>query len=465
MAPFERTVGAGADIKELEYIAALHQTCMPNTRANGTISSLDIQRYLMSRHGLEITHGQAKDIIRGLGGGSLSKEVIQMIVDPSRMSWLKETMTNQKRRLWNEKTKAEQIREEAAAAEAEGRTDDNLVDDKDLYHPKFEYLDLVQLVSIILIPTFARFGKRWRDERIDLRMSLNNHSAYWSKLDEQNPSQSSVEVELGPDGQEEKQVDDFGEALEDLKRKLAETVGNVSKGDVNGGIPALDPEPRDLIHEVLRMLWKDLEISSIINSEEHVTGKIESGENWRQIEPPVMCAKLVETLLLENGEYERAKDRDLIQRMVQAAYSPSGRFDEEAFINALTSDLSAWRVGCEDRETTYIYDVFGTDDLKKFDRLGEKGAVNSHEDLEAQESDTNTVELHKKRSLKFVDSVVDMYASSVTLLLIWLFFLSVASMYTGFVKAANFKEASCKLKGDHSFGCTLLSTLYTWYVL
>lgn len=29
---FERPIGAPADLKELEYIAALHQTCFPNRR-------------------------------------------------------------------------------------------------------------------------------------------------------------------------------------------------------------------------------------------------------------------------------------------------------------------------------------------------------------------------------------------------------------------------------------------------
>jgi hypothetical protein len=34
---FERPIGAPADLKELEYIAALHQTCFPNRR-DGSIS-------------------------------------------------------------------------------------------------------------------------------------------------------------------------------------------------------------------------------------------------------------------------------------------------------------------------------------------------------------------------------------------------------------------------------------------
>ena len=125
---------------------------MPKTRANGTISSLDIQRYLMSRHGLEITYGQACDIIHGLGGGSLSQNVIGMIADPTRLSSLNASM-KKKRRIWQRKTPEEQVLEDAAAA-----ANENKENETELYHPKVKYLDIVQMVSIVLMPTLG-----WHD--------------------------------------------------------------------------------------------------------------------------------------------------------------------------------------------------------------------------------------------------------------------------------------------------------------
>lgn len=52
MTSFNRPVGAPFDVKELEYIAALHQSCIPRTRRNGTVSSIDILRFFRSRFGL-----------------------------------------------------------------------------------------------------------------------------------------------------------------------------------------------------------------------------------------------------------------------------------------------------------------------------------------------------------------------------------------------------------------------------
>jgi hypothetical protein len=65
---FKRRSGAAADVAELEYCIALHQTC-PETRNNATVSSRDVQRLLTSRYGLSLTHGQSIELVRSLSGG------------------------------------------------------------------------------------------------------------------------------------------------------------------------------------------------------------------------------------------------------------------------------------------------------------------------------------------------------------------------------------------------------------
>ena len=66
---YPRKIGPQADLAELEYVAALHQTSLQGTRTSATISSLDVVRYLRSRHGLVVDHTtQGHDIVRGLGG-------------------------------------------------------------------------------------------------------------------------------------------------------------------------------------------------------------------------------------------------------------------------------------------------------------------------------------------------------------------------------------------------------------
>ena len=62
---FRRRVGAAADVSELEYVAALHQT---STREDATVSSLDVCRFLKSRWGLDVPHKEGIRIVQGLGG-------------------------------------------------------------------------------------------------------------------------------------------------------------------------------------------------------------------------------------------------------------------------------------------------------------------------------------------------------------------------------------------------------------
>lgn len=69
---FKRRVGAAADVAELEYCIALHQTC-PETRRNATVSSRDVRNLLTSRYGLSITHHQAIGLVRCLSGGGATK--------------------------------------------------------------------------------------------------------------------------------------------------------------------------------------------------------------------------------------------------------------------------------------------------------------------------------------------------------------------------------------------------------
>jgi len=66
---FRRRYGAAADVSELEYVIALHQTCS-KVRENATVSSRDVLRLLRSRYRLDITHRRALDVVRSFAGGT-----------------------------------------------------------------------------------------------------------------------------------------------------------------------------------------------------------------------------------------------------------------------------------------------------------------------------------------------------------------------------------------------------------
>ena len=71
---YTKPVGATADLRELEYISALHQTGK-TLRRDGSIKTDDIAKFLMSRYGIKVTEEEVTETIaKGFGGGDVSEE-------------------------------------------------------------------------------------------------------------------------------------------------------------------------------------------------------------------------------------------------------------------------------------------------------------------------------------------------------------------------------------------------------
>lgn len=176
--------------------------------------------------------------------------------------------------------------------------------------------------------------------------------------------------------------------------------------------------------------------------------------------PPKLTPGLVKALFLANGEYERAKDTELIHRMIEAAHSSSGRFDEEALINAITSDLGAWGLEFEDRNTTYIYDCFGAEEAYSFQQSGLSQQYQEPIDSVKKDGPGNN-EIAKRTTLEPIDSVIDSFASTFTVVIIWIFYICFSATHIGLSRKAFSLKIDCR--GLSSFWCTLISTIYTWY--
>ena len=79
MVVFDRPVGAAPDANEIEYICALHQSG-EHVRSDGSIKAEDIQVYLLSRFGIDVTLEEVRQIImRGMGGSSNEDEVLDLM--------------------------------------------------------------------------------------------------------------------------------------------------------------------------------------------------------------------------------------------------------------------------------------------------------------------------------------------------------------------------------------------------
>jgi len=90
---------------------------------------------------------------------------------------------------------------------------------------------------------------------------------------------------------------------------------------------------------------------------------------------------------------------------LKAAQSRSGRFDEEAVVNAISSDLREWEVGSEDRFSSYFYDVFGTSSPVEVTKLeadeddttgGATGRPKKHPEMDIEENGSRTASSSKR---------------------------------------------------------------------
>ena len=89
---FIKPKGSTADLREIEYISALHQTA-ETLRKDGTITSDDISMFLISRYGIEASSEHITNtIMKGFGGGGISEsdgatmdltEIVAMLLIPT----------------------------------------------------------------------------------------------------------------------------------------------------------------------------------------------------------------------------------------------------------------------------------------------------------------------------------------------------------------------------------------------
>jgi hypothetical protein len=549
MPSFRRRIGALADVKELEYVAALHQTCMPRLRENGTVSSVDICRFLKSRTGLNVSHQDGIRLVRGLGGGVVGEDVIQQIID--NMGGLEEEQEQEKKRRKarmnlttslgglakkrsksgaNEADAKEQDieidkiiheqdfltmerrnypeeeegtdgketaqqetdgvpQEEEVATDAQTQEEQAISGETEVEDPKHklshvhqeEYLDIVQLMAALLMPTLARAGKEWYEAR-------NLVQVYEEEAEP--PTDESVVT-----GWFHKMVN----AQKTRKKQL--------EADIH---ESLEPKPATMLRDVFMLLLQSVN---------------DTANNAEEEKIPVLDAQLVRNLLLMHGEYERAADSVLVDKMVEAASSPTGLFNEESFVHALTSDLSQWNVGSEDNQTTAVFDVWGFEtyrekaiveaereaptqneerdksdcgdrvdnrtgsEIAKGDPLegkssdveiavaGGNGDIAKNKAgneevemnyLEEKSSDTEKVAAGEKddyvidrpRSAIDIDFAVDAFSSVGLTVVIFFFFICTSLVYASLIQQIPALNPQC----GERFGCILVSKIITWMV-
>lgn len=511
MVQFRRLTGAAGDVHELEYVAALHQTCLPETRANGTVSSRDVQRLLVSRYNLRgaVSHAQCLKVVRSLGGGAAqpelrssssrgSKRLAKLVGKLQRSNHGHTSTTTNTNITAVPGSTNDIVREEVEEDDGSSTGTANAVlgNNEEQAHEEDEeqQQDAAPLVVDGESPTKEAGEDEKDDDKDTTEEKSGGGGSFLGDLGAALLGKNIVEAEKGgktssaTTEQSPKEEDNLGNAeasvtdgtkdgatvelntttKEEVSEITAATVTGVARAvaaieqkeaqychanaaaveeepptqeaDAAAAAAASEPSNRDASVEIAngsaenvfdarpeshlddkeipeeyldlvqvlailliptlaragQKLQANQEVAAVEivrnETEEEEGSKNSSDETSQQqqqrqqessLEPQpahliedglrfllknvyidaddTLSIDLVEALLLEFGEYERAQDRQLLEEMVQAATTPSGRLDAASFAQALTADLRAWEIGSEDRMSTYAEDVFGGD--------------------------------------------------------------------------------------------------------
>lgn len=400
---FVRPTGASADTAELEYLTALHQSEPNHVRSNATVSSLDILRFLRSRFNISVTHEQALYIVRGLSGDAYQAQrpTRRRRQEDGEMPELESDPDEEAQEIQNEPLKQQENEQQSEGGDDDTSTADEIVgslrealkrlrkksqadilakmsiDEAGGIEGEImeEYLDLVQILSILLIPCFARLDKEGvvntqragtaerllESERIILEMQARDHVGFknvWRVLRQK------------------------------IKRRYDDPL----------------PTP-DFISPAIEHMLRDFP------PEQHT-----------------ITAELIEYLLLKYGLVDRASDKGLVRTMTEMAksYSACGALTPDAVLQCAVSDLGPWDVESERSLSSFFFDVFGEQDPSKLkcptDTQEQIDSNSVKDDENPSNVPTKKLSLKVDTELSNIDLVTDTHFSLFVAVLIWVFF-------------------------------------------
>jgi len=302
-------VGPEADLREIEYLSAIHQSEGTSIRPDGTISAADVRVYLRSRYGLYISKEEATQIVRGLGGTAKVADADQNDGDADDMD-IEKNSSNP-----NSPVPTTDGQDSKHGA---GLDDNN-------------YLDLVQFLAILFIPTLQRAKRQVDIERgivkiapIPMLPNTNWRLIFTQRKTYQENKKLSKQL-----------------TQERTERELHDSL-EPSHSEEEGG---------NCIHMVLRIFFEAIGEKSGIGTPRSLD----------MLPHVILSHDLVIKLLEAFGFSDLAANDELIDQMVQAAGGSGTLFDELSFAKALTSDVWLRETGNEDKKSETFEDVYGYD--------------------------------------------------------------------------------------------------------
>ncbi|CAB9514932.1 expressed unknown protein [Seminavis robusta] len=334
-ASFEQLLGAAADVRELEYVAALHQTDQTRVRNDGSIKAEDIQFFLSSRYGIIVDEEDVKNcIMSSLGGGD------EGVVGGGGSGSSTEQQDDEGR------GGCCQSKEEPPSADG-------------------DVLDLMEIVAMLLIPTFLKAAHTDTGELTEVEF------------------ESIIQMDPPPAKEKEEPPKGVGDCISwflsggcckmndsSPEQKKIEQSTPFKRSSITGPpTTGLELGPQRMLDYVLKMILFDVTKSST---------------------PKTLSPALIAEILVAYGEHSLAQDTELVNKMYEAAIDPSDNnatpvLNVEAFARALTHDVLLYDIRNENRRTTNFNDVVFTE--QELDEREEAAIETVKQDPEGRDSE------------------------------------------------------------------------------
>jgi hypothetical protein len=293
------------------------------------------------------------------------------------------------------------------------------------------YLDIVQLVSILLIPSFAALAQQ------DVRAASSHHNGGGDGDDNSNNNNDDVPHTFVGDAQA------FIEDTQIYANQLLQEAAGVFMQSPDVTLQQAGAAVYSTFNAADAPPLPDVWGTTVANLNGILRNTSSTGmynnTNVSYINPDSIRA-----LLEHVGEIERAEDEALINDMVALAREAS---DEQGLLtpavlrHVCSSDLSVWQVNKERSLSSFLQDVFETEDLKEICSLPTVAAAAptiQSKVVTTVDDDDEEDGLHKcskqanisidspppriQREIANVDFVLDSHTSLLAVVLLWVFY-------------------------------------------
>jgi len=325
MVVFDRPVGAEPDTKEIEYIAALHQSGSRGVRSDGSIQDVDIKIYLRSRFGIEVTIDQVRNtIMNGMGGGTEDDD------DNHDEAKDADAPNNE-----NDGDKKNQ-------GDAKGDNEADNDDDDD--GSKVEaVLDLMELVAILMIPLLVKAAIV--EGQGQQRIISSSSSPPPDENDNDRHGGQTKFHPLLPDG--------VLPPPDGLLRDVADMLTHDATGD---------KEPKPLTADLIRNIFLMYGEKSLADDK-------------------TLIDEMLTAATATSGGTPAANDSS--RGPGEAEEAPINLFDVQSFARALTADVQLYDIENETRKSSIIQDIF---DQNRVEEMKQKFMLSSSSHHQQQKS-------------------------------------------------------------------------------